>query len=83
MYPTLKICEIKQMITSAKRILADIILLQSDIIHVHLRKEKTLAELEREICHKREALTNIYDVYNSNKNSTGEIEVIHNKYYGL
>ena len=47
-----------------------------------LSQPNTLAEMEREVCLKQnqKSLTNIHDIYNSNKPKTSEIEVSYNEY---
>ena len=47
---------------------------------MHQQKVKTLAEIEREICQKQKTLTTIYDNDKSDKPSTDENEVSHNRY---
>ena len=72
---------IEHTITPTKHGLPDPILSQPDVIHVHQQKVKTLAEMEREIYLKQNQknLTNIHDIYNSDKLKTSEIEVSHNE----
>ena len=72
---------IKHTITPTKHGLPDPILSQPDVIHMHQQKVKTLAEMEREIYLKqnKKNLTNIHDIYNSDKLKTSEIEVSHNE----
>ena len=69
---------IKHTITPTKHGLPDSILSQPDVIQ---QKVKTLAEMEREIYLKqnKKNLTNIHDIYNSDKLKTSEIVVSHNE----
>ena len=72
---------IKRRITPTKHGLPDPILSQPDVSHVHQQKVKTLAEMEQQVRLKQnKKLTDIHDIYNSDKHKTHKIEVSHNEY---
>ena len=65
---------IKYTKTSIKHLLPDHILLQLDFIQAHQQKVKILAEMEREVHlkQKKKIISNIHDIYNSDKSKTSK-----------
>ena len=71
---------IKHTITPTKHGSPDCILSQPDVIQVHQQKRrKTVPEQEKILKQNQKPITNIQEIFNSDKPKTSEIEVSHNE----